>query len=145
MLLMPSPIPSLARWHVPQERPLVPKLWKNAFLLLSSIGPFALYVETRPVGSRNGKRLGMMAAEATVASARPPPIASHLRLCATCFKKPHFGRIWPPSPERGALRVDFPCLCERPDCFVGTVNRRWVAIRQWKGAEHSVLSGCTSK
>src|SRR5580704_852202 len=99
MLFTPKPNPSLARWQVPQERPLVPRLWKNTFWLLSSIGPLALYVEIRPVGSKNGNRLGIMAAEATVATAKPPPTSNHFRRRVTRFKKPRLGRIWPPSPD----------------------------------------------
>ena len=55
-------------WQVAQVLPLVPRLWKKG--LFSWIGPPVLYVATKPVGSRNGNRLGITIAEATVASAR---------------------------------------------------------------------------
>jgi hypothetical protein len=52
-------------WHVAQLLPLVPRLWKKG--VFSTIGPAVLYVETIPVGSRNGNRLGItITAEAAV-------------------------------------------------------------------------------
>jgi hypothetical protein len=46
-----SPNAWSARWQVPQVRPLVPRLWKNAPLLL--ILPRVLNVSMTPVGSGN--------------------------------------------------------------------------------------------
>src|SRR5580693_2539039 len=60
-------------WHVAQLLPLVPRLWKKG--VFSTIGPAVLYVETIPVGSRNGNRLGItITAEATVARHNTPAI-----------------------------------------------------------------------
>jgi hypothetical protein len=47
---------------------LVPRFSKNGLLALVSIFPAVLNVETKPVGSRNGRRFGIMDADAAPAT-----------------------------------------------------------------------------
>jgi hypothetical protein len=51
-------MPSLGWWHVPQERPLVPRLWKNG--PVRSMPPLAvLWVWDAPPGFGKNTPLGM--------------------------------------------------------------------------------------
>jgi hypothetical protein len=50
-----------AWWQVTHRRPFVPISWKKG--LFSSIDPAGEKVFTKPVGSRNGSRLGMLFGE----------------------------------------------------------------------------------
>ena len=55
--LAETPHPSVGRWQVEQERPLVPRDWKNApFRLMGA--SWMLYVSSKPLPSGKGNKLG---------------------------------------------------------------------------------------